>query len=93
MDEQLKELVIEGEKSIRDGELDRGNLIFVDINLLISGINLLHDALGIYKTGEIEDQDQAIESVIYSQLGNGYYMRKDFGKACEFHGKDCEVSA
>lgn len=92
MTERLKDLITSAEKCIRDGELDRGRY-FPNHFTYYSGIHLLHDSLDSYKSTPIDDDDKEILSVIYSQLGNAYYMRKDFAKACEFHGKDCEVSS
>ncbi|KAI6230340.1 TPR-REGION domain-containing protein [Aphelenchoides fujianensis] len=79
--EALKRRTQEGEDCIRQGEIHKG-------------IGILEESRRAYEQQGIEDEESRFMlSAIYCQLGNAYYALKDFCRACNFHKRDCELSA
>ncbi|KAI6240642.1 TPR-REGION domain-containing protein [Aphelenchoides fujianensis] len=79
--EALKRRTQEGEDCIRQGEIHKG-------------IGILEESRRAYEQQGIEDEEcRFMLSAIYCQLGNAYYALKDFARACNFHKRDCELSA
>jgi G-protein signaling modulator 2 len=88
----LTELASEGERLCKLGDCASGVRVF-EAAIDIYNQQIREDInKGIIRSDQEEFKLLQTMSIVYNQLGNGYFYLQDYNKALEYHKKDLEIS-